>query len=95
MACMCGDSQCPSCGLAQGTLETKCYLCGATDHDFCGFCSICREHAVFVTEPGEDTPLSECCGAGGYTYDYSPEPDDLDESGSQGYISDSWLDTDQ
>ncbi len=21
MACMCGDSQCPSCGLAQGTLE--------------------------------------------------------------------------
>jgi len=23
MACMCGDSQCPSCGLAQGTLERK------------------------------------------------------------------------
>ena len=21
--CMCGDSQCPSCGLAQGTLERK------------------------------------------------------------------------
>ena len=24
MACMCGDPLCPSCGLAQGTLETVC-----------------------------------------------------------------------
>lgn len=23
MSCMCGDSQCPSCGLAQGTLEPE------------------------------------------------------------------------
>jgi hypothetical protein len=30
MACMCGDSECPSCGSAQGTKQAKrCTHCGA------------------------------------------------------------------
>lgn len=26
MSCMCGDSQCPSCGVAQGTIDAEFYL---------------------------------------------------------------------
>src|SRR3972149_2975118 len=67
-ACMCGDSQCPSCDVAQGTLEypteaemnrayaaepKPCHTCGATDHAFCGFCSRCKEHTTFISGPCE------------------------------------------
>jgi hypothetical protein len=38
MPCLCGDSQCPSCGLAQGTLEGPetdlCENCGALTDNF-------------------------------------------------------------
>lgn len=33
MACMCGDTQCPSCGPAQGNV--RCPICGAWADDGC------------------------------------------------------------
>ena len=48
-----------------------CYLCGSSDHAFCGFCSRCREHTTFSSpemDP-DDPPISECCGALGDAYD--------------------------
>ncbi len=53
MPCMCGDTECPSCGMAQGTLtiKTVCCICqvtiregyvapdGGVSHGFCIPCA--------------------------------------------------------
>jgi hypothetical protein len=55
-----------------------CYLCGSTEHAFCGFCDRCHDHAEFTIEDDGDMPLSTCCGASGSAYD-NRGADDYDD----------------
>lgn len=64
MACMCGDTHCPSCGPAQG--NWRCPICWAWADDGCdhleAFCVTCGAPAVDDLERGPQT-----CGAHGHT----------------------------
>lgn len=57
MTCMCGDTECPSCGLAQGTLDEQretvvpCYACPdgyvwARDGQTGKVCPVCHGTAI-------------------------------------------------
>ena len=53
---------------------SRCWICDSMHHVYCGFCSRCREHCVFVRDPEDpqSEALSDCCGASGWAYDDDP-----------------------
>ena len=66
MTCLCGDSQCPSCGLAQGTLEecacSRAYEPVDENGEDVDMCQSCRENAA---EAAYDRSQEEPCFRGG------------------------------
>lgn len=52
----------------------KCRICDSIEHQECGFCSRCHEHAVstFTEDDPDDEALTACCGAVITSYDYDP-----------------------
>ena len=62
MTCLCGDSECPSCGLLQGTLTT-CHCCGERPA-IAGeeLCHSCRDNE---SEAAYERAQEEPCFRGG------------------------------
>jgi hypothetical protein len=56
LRCMCGDTECPSCGSAQGTYPPP---------ELEGWCARCRDHATLERDPDDSDAewLTPCCGA--------------------------------
>ncbi len=58
MACMCGDTQCPSCGPAQG--NSRCIVCGAWADDGCTDPAVCasRIDEVIASNRADEDALA-------------------------------------
>lgn len=51
--------------------SSRCSLCGSAEHDACGFCSACKDHATADRLENDDL-VTDCCGAMIWEYDYDP-----------------------